>query len=29
MDADNVARLSIEWDILADSTGDMMHYVEV
>ena len=29
MDADNVAKLSIEWDILADSTGDMMHYVEV
>ncbi len=29
MDADNVAKLSIEWDILADSTGDMMHYIEV
>lgn len=29
MDADNVAKLKIEWDILANSTGDMMHYVEV
>jgi len=29
MDADNVAKLSIEWDILADSAGNMMHYVEV
>lgn len=29
MDSDNVCKLSIEWDILADSTGDMMHYVEV
>lgn len=29
MDVDNVAKLSIEWDLLADSTGNMMHYVEV
>jgi len=29
MDADNVATLSIEWDILSDSAGNMMHYVEV
>jgi len=29
MDADNVAKLSIEWDILADGSGNMMHYVEV
>jgi len=29
MDADNVAKLDIEWDILADSSGNMMHYVEV
>ncbi|HEY8888944.1 MAG TPA: hypothetical protein VIM70_01620 [Clostridium sp.] len=29
MDVDNVAKLSIEWDILADSAGNMMHYVEV
>lgn len=29
MDADNVAKLSIEWDILADATGNMMHYIEV
>lgn len=29
MDADNVARLSVEWDILSDSAGNMMHYVEV
>jgi hypothetical protein len=29
MDADNVTKLSIEWDVLADSSGNMMHYVEV
>lgn len=29
MDADNVAKISIEWDIMADSVGNMMHYVEV
>jgi len=29
MDSDNVCKLSIEWDILADSAGNMMHYVEV
>lgn len=29
MDVDNVAKLSIEWDILSDSAGNMMHYVEV
>jgi len=29
MDADNVAKLSIEWDIMSDSAGDMMHYIEV
>lgn len=29
MDADNITKLSIEWDILADTAGNMMHYVEV
>lgn len=29
MDTDNVCTLSIEWDILANSTGDMMNYIEV
>ncbi|HBY19406.1 MAG TPA: hypothetical protein DEG71_00010 [Clostridiales bacterium] len=29
MDSSNVAKLSIEWDLFADSAGDMMHYVEV
>lgn len=29
MDSDNVAKLSVEWDILSDSSGNMMHYVEV
>jgi hypothetical protein len=29
MDVNNVAKLSIEWDILADNAGDMMNYVEV
>jgi len=29
MDAANVAKIDIEWDILADGTGNMMNYVEV
>ncbi len=29
MDADNVTKLSIEWDVFADTAGNMMHYVEV
>jgi len=29
MDADNVAKLSVEWDVMSDSAGNMMHYVEV
>lgn len=29
MDDNNVAKLSIEWDILSDSAGNMMHYIEV
>jgi len=29
MDVDNVAKLSIEWDILANASGYMMNYVEV
>jgi len=29
MDADNVAKIDIEWDILADSAGNMMNYIEV
>lgn len=29
MDSQNVGKLSIDWDIMADSAGNMMHYVEV
>jgi len=29
MDSDNVMKISIEWDIFPNSSGDMMHYVEV
>lgn len=29
MDSDNVTKLSIEWDIFPDASGNMMHYVEV
>lgn len=29
LDSDSVTKLSIEWDVLADTAGNMMHYVEV
>jgi hypothetical protein len=29
MDTDNVCRLTIEWDLLADASGNLMTYVEV
>jgi hypothetical protein len=29
MDTSGVGKLSIEWDLLSDSSGDIMHYVEV